>query len=360
MWDKTFGGNGNDQAISVIRTVDDGYLLFGNSDSAVGGDKTQDSRGNGDFWLVKIDSYGNKEWDKTFGGTGADAAASIVTTIDGGYLMLGSSMSDSGGEKTQNSRGAYDYWIVKIDSNGTKIWDKRFGWTGHEMAKALIPCTDDGYLLTGYSQSGIGGDKTQETGGLEDYWAVKIDANGNKIWDKTFGGTNSDLASTSIATPGGGFLLLGYSPSGIGGDKTQLSYGAYDYWAVKIDANGNKIWDKTFGGLGSNYAYSATTTSDGAFLLLGNSNSEVGGVKTQASQGGYDYWLVKIDANGNKIWDKAFGGSDSDTSFSVISTIDGGGLIAGYSGSGESGDKTQASQGGSDFWVLKIDANGNK
>jgi hypothetical protein len=119
-------------------------------------------------------------------------------------------------------------------------------------------------------------------------------------WDKTFGGTGGDVAYSAVSTSDGGYLLVGYSNSGAGGDKSQNSQGYSDYWAVKIDGNGNKVWDKTFGGTGNDYARSAVSTSDGGYLLVGDSGSGAGGDKTQGNQGSNDYWAVKIDANGNK------------------------------------------------------------
>ena len=109
-----------DRAYSAVSTSDGGYLLVGYSQSGAGGDKSQNSQGSNDYWAVKIDGNGNKVWDKTFGGTNVDYARSVVTTNDGGYVLVGLSLSGTGGDKSQNSRGVWDYWAVKIDSNGNK------------------------------------------------------------------------------------------------------------------------------------------------------------------------------------------------------------------------------------------------
>jgi hypothetical protein len=224
----------------------------------------------------------------------------VVSTSDGGYLLFGDSYSGAGGDKTQGNQGSSDYWAVKIDGNGNKVWDKTFGGTSHDYAESVVSTSDGGYLLVGYSYSGAGGDKSQNSQGGYDYWAVKIDANGNKVWDKTFGGNGGDEAQSVVTTSDGGYLLVGYSASGAGGDKSQNSQGYTDYWAVKIDGNGNKVWDKTFGGTSHDYAQSVVSTSDGGYLLVGDSGSGAGGDKTQGNQGSDDYWAVKIDANGNK------------------------------------------------------------
>jgi len=360
-WDKTFGGTSSDQARSVVSTSDGGYLLVGNSQSGATGDKSQGNQGSNDYWAVKIDGNGNKVWDKTYGGTSDDVAQSVVSTSDWGYLLVGYSSSGAGGDKSQNSQGSNDYWAVKIDGNGNKVWDKTFGGTSSDVAQSVVTTTDGGYLLVGYSYSGATGDKSHNSQGGNDYWAVKIDGNGNKVWDKTFGGTSFEEANSVVSSGDGGYLLVGYSQSVAGGDKSQNSQGAYDYWAVKIDGNGNKVWDKTFGGTSNDYARSVVSTSDGGYLLVGNSGSGATGDKSQNYKGGTDYWVVKIDGNGNKVWDNTLGGTGGDYAQSVVSTSDGGYLLVGYSKSVASWDKSQANHSNNeDYWVLKIDGNGNK
>jgi hypothetical protein len=131
-------------------------------------------------------------------------------------------------------------------------------------------------------------------------------------------------------------------------------------WAVKIDADGSKVWDKRFGGSGDEFLTSVTATSDGGYLLAGNSNSPAGGDKSKATRGSEDFWAVKINANGSKVWDKRFGGSSDDHCFGVTATTDGGYLLAGVSSSGADGDKSEAGRGSNDYWAVKIDADGNK
>ncbi|MBK7391205.1 MAG: hypothetical protein IPI23_19690 [Bacteroidetes bacterium] len=168
--------------------------------------------------LVKI-------WDFRFGGTDVDWLIQSQHTIDQGYVLGGYSFSESSGDKTQDVWGNDDYWIVKIDSIGNKQWDKDYGGTDFDYLYSLQQTTDGGYILGGYSSSGIGGDKTHASWGAEDYWIVKIDSLGNKLWDKVFGGTNSDLLFSLQQTSVGGYILGGYSSSGINGDKTQNTWG---------------------------------------------------------------------------------------------------------------------------------------
>ncbi|HYV92291.1 MAG TPA: MopE-related protein [Chitinophagales bacterium] len=363
-WDARFGGSSDDNLHSIQQTPDGGYIMAGHSLSGLSGDKTQASRGSWDYWAVKTDSNGSKQWDNRFGGSGADELFTIKQTPDGGYILAGTSASGISGDKTQATHGSWDYWVVKIDANGSKQWDKDYGGTGDDFLKHLQLTSDGGYILGGYSTSGISGDKTQGNQGNKDYWIVKIDADGAKQWDKTFGGTSEDYETVVQQTSDGGYILGGYSSSGISGDKTQASQGGIDYWIVKTDANGNKQWDKRFGGSSDDLLWGLQQTSDGDYILAGYSSSGISGDKTQASQGGTDYWVVKVDADGIKLLDFRFGGSGDDsnneTNEAAQQTPDGGFIFGGYSASGISGDKSQASQGNWDYWIVRTDATGIK
>ncbi|HEX8532156.1 MAG TPA: GEVED domain-containing protein, partial [Cytophagales bacterium] len=193
-WNKRFGGTGADSFSKVIRTADGGYLLGGYSASGTGGDKSESSRGGIDMWIVKTDAAGNKLWDKRYGGTGDDYLSTLITTSDGGYLLAGASFSGIGGDKSQDSRGSGDYWVVKIGSTGTKQWDKRFGGSAHDDVRAVLQLPTGEYLLAGHSASGLSGDKTQSSRGGQDYWVVKISSTGTKLWDRAFGGSADDAA----------------------------------------------------------------------------------------------------------------------------------------------------------------------
>ncbi len=365
-WDKTFGGFVTERMLSLEKTSDGGYILGGYSHSDANGDKSQANRGpaiTADFWIVKMDAGGNKLWDKTIGGSNDEYFAMVQQTTDGGFIVGGRSSSSISGEKTQPSKGDNDYWLVKLDANGNKTWDKTFGGSEADALVSLQQTSDGGYILGGFSQSGIGGDKTQANkgfSGTNDYWVLKLDALGNKVWDKTFGGEWDDMLIALQQTADGGYLLGGYSQSGIGGDKTQISNGDYDYWVVKLNASGNKTWDKSFGGNELEVFSSLKQTSDGGYILGGSSSSGFGGSKTQGSQGYTDYWIVKLNASGNKLWDKTFGGNGYDVLESVKQTSDGGYILGGISSSGLSSDKTESSRGGSDYWIVKLDGSGNK
>jgi PKD repeat protein len=358
-WDKRFGGNNSEFFTSMQVTSDGQYILGGFSKSGIGGNKTQPSWGEYDYWIIKVGASGFYQWDKRFGGNSYDYLNSFQETTDNGYILGGYSLSGIGGDKTQHSWGGYDYWIVKTDSLGNFLWDKRFGGSDHDMLYSIQQTSDDGYILGGYSWSGISGDKTQPSWGGYDYWIVKTDSLGNLQWDRRFGGDLSDYLTSIRQTTDGGYILAGYSWSGLSGDKTEASQGQLDYWIVKADSLGNLVWDKRFGGIWDDYLTSLQQTSDNGFILGGYSNSGIGGDKTQPSWGGYDYWIVKTDSYGNFQWDRRFGGTSDDNEVgSIVQTSDNGYLIAGASFSSISGDKTEDNLGIRQTWVVKTDWNG--
>jgi hypothetical protein len=360
-WDKTIGGSSDDYLFSLRQTSDGGYILGGYSSSPISGDKSENSKGANDYWVVKLDANGNKLWSKTIGGSNEEQLFSIYQTSDGGYILSGYSFSPISGDKSENSKGANDYWVVKLDANGNRLWDKTIGGSGSDFSySSLYQTSDGGYILGGYSDSPISWDKSENSKGYNDYWVVKLDANGNKVWDKTFGGSSDDFLRSLHQTSDGGYILGGSSTSPISGDKSGASQGVRDYWIVKLDDDGNKLWDKTFGGNSWNELTALHQTSDGGYILGGYSSSPISGDKSENSKGGDDYWVLKLDANGNKEWDKTIGGNSSDDLTSLHQTSDGGYILGGHSFSLISGDKSENSEGNRDYWVVKLDANGSK
>ncbi|PSR55162.1 hypothetical protein AHMF7605_17435 [Adhaeribacter arboris] len=361
-WNKTIGGNSSDQLTSVQQTSDKGYILGGSSSSGKNGEKSATSKGGQDYWIVKLRADGSKEWDKTIGGNSQDVLQSVQQTQDGGYILGGYSLSGVSGDKTQATKGSWDYWVVKLKANGTKEWDQTIGGRNQDYLTSVQPTNDGGYILGGHSTSGIGANKTEASQGLTDYWVVKLKANGSKEWDQTIGGRYEDVLTSLQQTKDSGYILGGYSLSGISGDKSQARIGSTDYWIVKLGANGDKAWDKTIGGTDEDYLTSLQQTSDEGYILGGYSWSGISGDKSQASKGQHDYWVVKLKADGTKDWDKTLGGNESEVLSSVRQTSDGGYILGGNSFSAISGDKTQIPRGAPDFdyWVIKLKADGSK
>jgi hypothetical protein len=364
VWDKTLGGSEGDQVYSIITTSDGGYLVGGSSASNISGDKTENSKGDFDYWIVKLDANGQKQWDKTIGGSGGDWLQKITATPDG-YVLAGYSNSPLSGDKSEASKGGYDFWIVKINSTGVKQWDKTLGGANGEFIYDIIPTSDNGFLLGGSSDSGISGDKTEANKGQSDFWVVKTNNLGVKQWDKTFGGNAIDYIYAITSTTDG-YLLAGNSRSGVSGDKTEALTGDInldpfetDFWILKINNSGVKQWDKAFGGIGSDYLNAVIQTNDGGFLLGGESYSGLSGSKSQSSKGGNDFWLVKTNSNGIKQWDKSFGGSGYERLGSISTNTDGTYNLVGNSSSSD-GDKSEISKGLHDFWIVKLTDVGNK
>ncbi|MBK0402040.1 T9SS type A sorting domain-containing protein [Adhaeribacter sp. BT258] len=376
IWDKNFGGTGNDELEFMQHTDDGGYILGGSSESGISGSKTQASRGGMDYWVVKLNSQGKKEWDRRFGGSGRDILEVIRQTCDGGYILGGSSDSPESGDKSKGSRGGNDYWVVKISSKGKKQWDRTLGGMSTDGLRDIIQTKDEGYLLGGWSISGIGKDKSEPSRGANDYWVVKLSSSGSKSWDKTLGGNSADLLSKVLQTPDGGYLLGGASVSVVSGDKTDPQKRfcedecEFDMWVVKINSKGKKMWDRTIGGVGGEQGESVAamvSTKDGGFLLGGSSDSGAGFDKTEPNKSFFsdyrDYWVVKINATGVIQWDKTIGGLGDDALTAMVETKDGGFLLGGRSDSDIGADKTEAPRDNTintdDFWVIRISSTGN-
>ena len=342
-WDARFGGIAHDEISAICQARDGGYIAVGTSYSGISGNKTQSNWGNvPNYWIVKTDVNGNYVWDHRYGGTGGEKMSCIITTSDGGYMLGGMTASDSSGDVSQASRGGQDYWVVKLDSLGHKQWDKRFGGSSDDYMYCMSMTNDGGYILGGRSNSGISGDKTQDnhdaTLFTADYWIVKIDSLGNKQWDKRFGTLRDEACVSIIQTPNGGYLLGGTCPdSGISFDKTQVSFANGDnYWVIKIDSVGNKQWDKVYGGVLGEVFSNSLNTTDGHYMLSGTSFDGASGDKATSLCG---YWLIKIDTLGNRLNDWVYGsglgtgsGMCAEHLGSMSCTPDSGYLLTGTSG----------------------------
>jgi len=360
-WQNNIGGNDHDVLYSILQTVDDGYTLGGYSESNVSGDKTENNMGplyTSDYWIVNTDSAGNIQWQNTIGGNSWDVLRSIQQTIDGGYILGGYSWSGISGDKTENSIGNYDYWIVKTDSTGNIQWQNTIGGSDADFLYSIQQTADGGYILGGYSNSGISGDKTENTNGGTDYWIVKTDSLGNIQWENTIGGAENDELISIKQSTDGGYILGGSSDSDISGDKTENNWDTTlitsDFWIVKTDGIGNILWQNTIGGNHSDKLFSILQSTDGGYVLGGRSTSNISGDKTENSNGAGDYWVVKTDSLGNIQWQNTIGGNFNDELYSMKQTTDGGYILGGWSASNISGDKTENSNGGQDYWIVKL------
>jgi hypothetical protein len=355
-WEADFGGTDYEEARGLQPTSDGGYVLAGISRSGVNGSKTATNYGAGDFWLVKVDSHGIEQWERTYGGSGDDYLYAIIPTSDGGFLMGGSTTSGVSGNKTTPTYGGLDGWLVKVDASGNKQWEQTYGGSGDDYFLALQQTSDGGYIATGASSSPPSasstspiGNKTSPTYGGQDAWVLKLDASGNKQWEQSYGGSADDFCPHVFQTADGGFLLGAGSWSGVSGTKTAPNDGMADVWLIKVDGSGNEQWEQTYGRAGSDYDSSVFRTPDGGII--------VGSILNYTSG---DYWLMKLDGNGNVQWQQTYDGGGQDLLSAVAPTSDGGYLLGGYSTSGAAGAKSSPNFGGFDYWILKVDALGNK
>ena len=311
LWTKNFGGASGDQAVAIQQTSDGGYIILGSTESY----------GNGqlDTWLVKIDENGDEIWNNTYGGTANDFALSIQQTSDMGYIFTG--LTESYGN------GGPDFWLVKTDSIGNELWSKTYGGADHDRAQYVIQTSDGGFAITGGTYSFSNGE--------DDVWLIKTDDNGNEIWNRTYGGPGKEKAYSVHETLDGGYILSGFTDP----DRNLT----FDVYLIKTDENGNEIWSRTFGGTDRENAYTCELTNDGGYILAGYTKS--------FGNGQEDIYLIKTDTNGNEMWNKTYGGSGVDISYSAKQTTDGGYIIAGFTNS--------IGNGGFDIWFIKTDENGD-
>lgn len=399
-WQKTIGGAASDQLFAMEATADHGYILGGYSYSNISGEKTANSKGGSDYWILKLDSTGATEWQQTIGGSQNDMLGSIKPCADGTYIVSGTSFSGNDGDKTDTLRDdpalsatyGSDLWIIKLDAQGNILWQKAYGGlyaeSGFDSTYSysylhhtyIEPTADGGYIAGVSSTSGISGDKTEvnrtEANAMfsflypimADYWILKLDASGNIQWQKTYGGEDADRITCVRQTADGGYIVGGTAGSmfltlfGItvsGGDKTGAIRGKSDYWILKLDATGAIQWQQTFGGSGEDQLHSIDVNPDGSYIVGGYSQSGISGDKTDTCRGDYDYWILKLDVSGNIVWQKTIGGNGSDLLSSIRRTADGAYLVSGASSSGISGEKTTLGYGGaSDYWLLKLSGTG--
>lgn len=328
-WIKSYGGSEYDFTNSIVQLTSGDYVMAGTTRS-VDGDISGNRIGF-DSWVAKFDVNGTKVWSKTYGANDDDYANAIAACPDGGFIVTGYTYVNN-----QNFA-----WAKKIDAYGTLTWEKSLNQSSNSKPANILPAGDGTYFVIGYVSNAS-----------QDGWISKIDVNGNAVWTKMYGGAGEDYL-TSIIKVNDGFVLTGYSSST---DLQLRNKGSYDGWILKIDASGNKIWSNTFGGNDEDYLKSIALSNDGGYVAAGHTKSKDGDIPK--NQGGYDEWVIKVDASGNKQWVKTFGGWNEEYITNIVATPDGSFVTVGYTNS-TTGDVYRVNN---DFggWMIKIDGSGNK
>tara|TARA_R110002153_G_scaffold58444_2_gene160329 strand:+ start:2783 stop:4126 length:1344 start_codon:yes stop_codon:yes gene_type:complete len=354
---KNFGGSGNESAQAIIKTTDGGFAILGYTGST-NGDISTKAKEENDYWLLKFDENSNLQWNKTYGGSKDDIGQSLAQTSDGGFILTGYSMSSDG--DASNNEGFHDNWILKLDAQGNLEWETSYGFSGHDHSYDILEASQGGYFFTGFLDiTSARADGNTEKGnsltshGVGEFWGTKIDEEGTVQWRGYFGGTNNDRAHGVVQTKDGGFVMAGFTES----DDFDISNtnGSYDFWVVKVDSFGNLIWEKSFGGEGIEVSYDIAKTSDNGFVVVGNTFSTNGDILL--NHGESDMWMIKLDEEGNLIWEQTYGGSQFDLAQAVVQSKDGGFLITGNT---KSDDKDSSlNNGENDIWLVKTNAFGD-
>lgn len=346
LWQKCYGGSLFDEAKTMIETADGHLVIAGFSESS--NEDVSVNKGIRDAWILKIDTLGNLIWQNSFGGSGLETIFSIVEKKQGGFLAVGYSEYADG--DVSSNQGFFDAWVIDLDDQGNKIWDKSYGGSGEDMGHCVKQTSDGGFIISG--KSGSNDSMVSQNNGYMDAWILKIDSVGNLLWEKSYGGGQNDIFFTITPLPNGTFVASGETASE-DGDVSQY-YGYKDVWSICIDSVGNMLWEKTFGGGGLDVVYSSCTNQQGNVVMGGMTNSTDGDITNM--HGFYDFWMFELDSLGNMLWQNCYGDNSLDLAYSIAPTHDGGYIAGGqtlYSSTSLTGN-----HGAEDIWVLKLNPAG--
>jgi hypothetical protein len=313
------------------------------------------NHGNGDAWLVKLDASGAYQWHRCYGGKKYDRFNSIARMADGNYLLCGQTSSSNG--DVAGLHGESDIWLVIIDESGNLLWQKCFGGSSLDRGSQALQTTDGSIVVFGQTFS-TDGDVTPMLKGRGDIWLFKADTAGYIVWQKVFGGTGSDFGYNIRQTLDGGFIAISYTTS-TGGDIIG-NHGSGDGFVQKLDSAGNVQWQKCIGGSLDDYLHSVEQLPTGEYVICGRSLSGDGDITGHHDNGrSKDYILTKLDSDGTILWLKCYGGTKDDCSYYFAMTEDNGFVLAGHSYSNDGDVSGNHLEGEADYWIVKVDANAN-
>ncbi|MBK9275137.1 MAG: T9SS type A sorting domain-containing protein [Flavobacteriales bacterium] len=350
-WTRSLGSGYSDAGHFIHQLPDKSFFLAATSNSADGQLGNTSGPANGEVVFIGLDSLGQMQWGNRIGDLGLVQIMHGAVMPDGNFVFAGS-IYDAG-QVIIDSWGDEDLWIVKVTPAGSVIWERFYAGLVDQNDQGIhVAARPDG----GCFVSGFRGQNDWEA------WVIALDSAGTELWENTYGGSSIDIGQSIIATADGGALLAGWTGSSDGDVSTPL-YGQYDGWLVKLDANGDIEWDRTYGGSAVDQFHDIRGLSGGDYLVLGTSNSSDGDLPQ--NHGNWDVWLMRVDATGAIIWSRSYGGSLPDSPSDII-PYQGNYLIAGSTTSSD-GDVSvcydvlvnQAPYGGGDGWLLLVNPNGD-
>lgn len=345
-WEQNYGGSYADMAHAIQQTSDGGYIIVGqtlSTDSNVTG-----HNGLWDVWLLKLTATGSIQWAECFGGSSHDVGWSVDETIDGGYIVAGETESNDG--DVAGHHGNPDGWVIKVDGNGNLQWQRCLGGASWDYAYSVQQTADTGYIVACATGS-WDGDVSNHIGAVHnnDYWLVKLDLMGNIEWEKCYGGSEHESPSSIQQTLDGGYIMAGSSKS-TDYDVT-INYGNYDMWVLKVSDTGRIEWETSLGGSEYEGCTVVRQTDDGGYIIGGQTYSDDHDVTV--NYGYYDCWMVKLSSAGQKEWQQSFGGSDDDLIFDLHETAPGHYIIA--AGTQSNDTNVIGNHGSSDIWIVKVE-----
>jgi len=364
------GGTKDDTVVSLagmhpvssgMKTTDGGYILTGATKSS-DGDVSTNAHDGHELWVVKLDADMKIQWEKTLGGSKDEYGVDVAQTKDGGYLVVGLTRSSDGHvsshhvfKANENASPTFfeDAWVIKLDKDGNVLWEKCYGGSFHDEAGAILELSDGSFMLAGRALS-FDGHLTQNHGS-GDAWVAKISATGDVIWSNTYGGRARDWASNLVQLSDGGFLVVGYTESTDFDLEGCGNHGDGDIWLLRLDADGKKVWSRCYGGSKHDNGVSITAASNGKYLILGNTKSKDGDIK--GNNGGTDVWLAQVNDNGTIIWSKNYGGTKADLAHNLEELSNGDLAIVGTTNS-LNGDVWNGNNGNNDAWFFVVDSKG--
>jgi PKD repeat protein len=351
VWNTTLGGDNYDGGLAIRQTTDGGYIVAGATYSNQTGD-VGFNHGLTDAWVFKLDGAGQIAWSTVLGGNDSEGFTAIEQTSDGGYIAAGTTNSNRSDDVGVN-HGDNDFWVVRLDGTGQKVWNTTLGGDGSDEANAVWQTSDGGYIVAGETESNQTGDVGFNHGSV-DYWVVKLDDAGQKVWNTTLGGNKAEEEATvGRQTSDGGYVVAGKTYSNQS-DDVGFNHGEVDCWVVKLDGSGRKVWNATLGGAGDDDANAVQQTMDGGYIVAGKTESDRTG-DVGSNHGLTDFWVVRLDGAGQKVWNTTLGGTGIEEALSIQQTTGGGIVVAGYTTSNGTGD-VGFTHGNFDYWVCRLGA----